>query len=49
MKPFQDAFLTSLKDKHFDLLETLSKELTKEAEEQLKRLLESSKQSFAKS
>ena len=49
VKRFQDTFLASLKDKHFDLLETLSKELTKEAEEQLKRLLESSKQSFAKS
>ncbi len=48
VKRFQDTFLASLKEKHFDLLDTLSRELTKEAEEQLKRLLESSKQSFTR-
>jgi len=46
IRAFQKHFIEVLNEKHFDLLETLSSELTKEAEEQLKRLIESVRDSF---
>ena len=38
VKQFQQDFLTLLRDKHVDVLQTLSKEITPEVEEKLKRL-----------
>ena len=50
VKSFEGAFLKFLKEKHYDVLKTLSSEITKEVEETLKRLLTSFKeQSFAPS
>ena len=43
VKDFEKSFLQFLRDKHYDLLKTLSQEVTKEAEETLKRLLSSFK------
>jgi F-type H+-transporting ATPase subunit alpha len=43
VKDFEKALLTFLREKHYDLLKTLSQEVTKEAEETLKRLLASFK------
>ena len=48
VKRFQAEFLTSLREKHFDLLKQLGSELTSAAEEQLKRLVESFKEPFTK-
>ncbi|OGJ58226.1 F0F1 ATP synthase subunit alpha [Candidatus Peribacteria bacterium RIFCSPHIGHO2_01_FULL_51_9] len=39
VKDFEQRFLTFLRTKHYDLLEILGKEITKEAEEKLKRLI----------
>jgi F0F1-type ATP synthase alpha subunit len=39
VKEFTDNFLKNLREKHFDLLKILDMELTKEAEEQLVRLV----------
>ena len=39
IKTFADTFLKHLREKHFDLLKILDLELTKEAEEQLQRLI----------
>ncbi|HVW67031.1 MAG TPA: F0F1 ATP synthase subunit alpha [Candidatus Peribacteraceae bacterium] len=46
VKPFMDEFLSMLRSKHYTIIETLSKEITKEAEEQLQRLNESAKKDF---
>jgi F-type H+-transporting ATPase subunit alpha len=46
VKAFAEKFLTTLRDKHYDVLKQLSKEITKEAEETLKRLITSFKLSF---
>jgi F-type H+-transporting ATPase subunit alpha len=43
VRTFADQFRAFLRSKHYNLLEQLAKELTKEAEENLKRLLESYK------
>ncbi|MFA6523428.1 MAG: F0F1 ATP synthase subunit alpha [Candidatus Peribacteraceae bacterium] len=43
VRVFADQFRAFLRAKHYNLLEQLTKELTKEAEENLKRLLESFK------
>jgi F-type H+-transporting ATPase subunit alpha len=48
VKAFEREFLKDLNAKHFDLLTTLSKEITKEAEETLKRLLTSFKENWRK-
>ena len=47
VKSFEDALLTFLREKHYDVLKTLSQEVTKEAEETLKRLLTSFKEQFS--
>ncbi|MEK7137612.1 MAG: F0F1 ATP synthase subunit alpha, partial [Patescibacteria group bacterium] len=46
VKRFEKEFLTFLRDKHFDVLKVLAKEITKEAEETLKRLISSFKDSW---
>jgi F-type H+-transporting ATPase subunit alpha len=46
VKAFEEAFLKDLREKHYDLLQQLEKELTKDAEEQLKRLIASFKESW---
>jgi F-type H+/Na+-transporting ATPase subunit alpha len=43
VRPFADTFLEAMRSKHFDLLKVLSTELTADAEEQLKRLIENYK------
>jgi len=43
VKAFEKQFLTHLREKHYDVLKILQKEITKEAEETLKRLIESFK------
>jgi F-type H+-transporting ATPase subunit alpha len=45
VKEFQDDLLKLLRDKHFDVLQTLSKEITPDAEEKLKRLVSTLKDS----
>jgi F-type H+-transporting ATPase subunit alpha len=44
MKEFQDTFLSMLRSQHAPLLETLGKEITADAEAQLKRLVDALKQ-----
>ena len=44
VKAFEKEFLDLLRTQHFNVLETLEKELTKEAEEALKRLVEALKE-----
>jgi F-type H+-transporting ATPase subunit alpha len=44
VKAFEKEFLELLRTQHFNVLETLEKELTKDAEEALKRLVESLKE-----
>ncbi|NOS67584.1 MAG: F0F1 ATP synthase subunit alpha [Candidatus Peribacteraceae bacterium] len=39
VKKFQNDLLTMLRDQHFDVLQTLSKEITPDVEEKLKRLV----------
>ena len=46
VKRFESSLLTLLREKHGDLLKTLSKEITPEAEDQLKRLIASVKEKF---
>ncbi len=48
VKAFQDDLLKLLREKHFDVLQTLSKEITPEAEEKLKRLVATVKDSNKK-
>ncbi|MBI3332157.1 F0F1 ATP synthase subunit alpha [Candidatus Peregrinibacteria bacterium] len=43
VKSFESKFLAFLREKHYDLLQVISKEITKEAEESLKRLIASFK------
>ncbi|MSR87270.1 F0F1 ATP synthase subunit alpha [Candidatus Peribacteria bacterium] len=44
VKKFQDDFLRALRDKHPDVLQTLSKEITPEVEEKVKRLASTMKE-----
>jgi F-type H+-transporting ATPase subunit alpha len=48
VRTFEKKFEEFLRAKHFNLLEQLGKELIKDAEEQLKRLIEEFKKSFKK-
>jgi F-type H+/Na+-transporting ATPase subunit alpha len=45
---FKDMFLTHMREKHFDVLTTLSAEITKDAEEILKRQVTAVKEQWAK-
>lgn len=46
VKEFTDSFLATLRTKHYNVIEILSKEISKEAEDQLKRLVVSQKEEF---
>ena len=49
VKAFEQAFLIHLREKHYDLLKVLSKEIDKETEEKLKRLISSFKEEWNRS
>ena len=46
VKQFTDEFLNTLRTKHYNIIEVLTKEISKEAEEQLKRLIQSEVEEF---